>query len=120
MNKVRSYKDLNIWNRGMAIAGQIYEITKKFPDDERFGLVTQMRRAAVSIPSNIAEGKMKGTDPEFKRSLFIAFGSGAELETQLEIAKNNKFVSEEKYKATIELLTEIMRMLNALIKKLTQ
>jgi len=117
---ISDYRKLEVWQKSILLVQEIYSITKKFPDDERFGLVTQMRRAAVSIPSNIAEGKMKGTDPEFKRSLFIAFGSGAELETQLEIAKNNKFVSEEKYKATIELLTEIMRMLNALIKKLTQ
>ena len=115
---ISDYRKLEVWQKSIHFVQEIYSITKKFPDEERFGLITQMRRAAVSIPSNIAEGKMRGTDPEFKRFLFIALGSGAELETQLEIAKNNKFVSEETYKATIELLTEIMRMLNAFIKKL--
>ena len=117
---ISDYRKLEVWQKSILLVQEIYSTTKDFPNDEKFGLVAQMRRAAVSIPSNIAEGKMRGTDPEFKRFLYIALGSGAELETQLEIAKNNNLISEELYKVNIELLTEIMRMLNAFIKKLNE
>ena|SRR3989344_735456 len=116
---ISDYRKLEVWKKSILLVQEIYFVTKKFPSDEKFGLVTQMRRAAVSIPSNIAEGKMRGTDPEFKRFLFIALGSGAELETQLEIAKNNKFLSEDIYRMNIESLSEVMKMLNSFIKKIS-
>ena len=114
---ISDYRKLEGWQKSILLVQEIYSTTKDFPNDEKFGLVAQMRRAAVSIPSNIAEGKMRGTDPEFKRFLFIALGSGAELETQLEIAKNNKFLSEDIYAANIKSLSVVMKMLNAFIKK---
>ena len=78
-----SYQDLIVWQRSVDLGIEIYKVTEYFPADERFGLISQMRRAAVSIPSNIAEGKYRRSSKEFAKFLHIAFGSGAELETQL-------------------------------------
>ncbi|RPI59311.1 MAG: four helix bundle protein, partial [Planctomycetaceae bacterium] len=77
---IRSYKDLQVWQKSMELAGQIYEATQKFPADERFGLTSQLRRAAVSVPSNIAEGYGRGTRKDYKRFLQVARGSLYELE----------------------------------------
>src|SRR4029077_15958892 len=81
-NRTRSYKDLIVWQNGIALAKLIYELTKNFPSEERFGLVAQMRRAAVSIPSNIAEGQALHTTGEFIQFISHAEGSVAELDTQ--------------------------------------
>ena len=78
-----TYRDLNVWKESMELAKVIYELCKKLPEDERFGLSSQMQRAAVSVPSNIAEGHGRGSDSEFKRFLQIANGSRCELQTQL-------------------------------------
>ena len=102
----------------MELVTELYRISKQFPDDERFGLTSQMRRAAVSLPSNIAEGKLRGGDIEFKRFLLIAFASGGELETQLEIAFRLSYISEKDYTNITAILSEVMKMLNALITKL--
>ena len=102
----------------MELVQLVYVATKKFPDDEKFGLTSQIRRACVSIPSNIAEGKLRGGDTEFKRFLLISFASGGELETQLEIARRLDYVKETDYKKINELLSEVMKMLNGLISKL--
>ena len=83
-----NYRKLQVWERAVSLVVKIYKITEIFPDTEKFGLISQMRRASVSIPSNIAEGKVRRGDIEFRRFLLIAFGSGAELETQIEISKN--------------------------------
>lgn len=96
----------------------VYKITKKFPEDEKFGIISQPRRAAVSIPSNIAEGRLRGGDVEFRRFLLIAFGSGGELETQLEISKNLTYINEPDYKIITNILLEVMKMLNSLIVRL--
>ena len=102
----------------MDIVSEVYVITEKFPKGEIFGLVSQMRRCAVSIPSNIAEGRMRGTDKEFKQFLRIAYGSGSELNTQLEIAKRIGLISTELFQGIEGRLEEVMKMLNVFISKL--
>ena len=99
----------------MSLATLIFEVTKTFPKSELYGLVNQIRRAAFSIPSNIAEGFCRGSKAEFRQFLQIAFASGAELETELTIAKNTVMLDEETYDKLMELLSEIMRMLNKMI-----
>src|SRR3989304_1877241 len=84
---INSYKDLIVWQKAVKLALVVYELTSRFPKEESFGLTSQMRRSAVSIPSNIAEGRSRGTKKDFIQFLRIAFGSGAELETQIIIAK---------------------------------
>jgi len=99
----------------MGLATLIFEVTKTFPKSELYGLVNQIRRAAFSIPSNIAEGFCRGSKAEFRQFLQIAFASGAELETELTIAKNTVMLDEKTYDKLMELLSEIMRMLNKMI-----
>jgi len=94
---------------------QVYAITKTFPDSEKFGLTNQIRRCSVSIPSNIAEGHARNTDGEFLRFLRIAYGSSAELETQLIIAERLQFISSQDFDTVDEQLTEIKKMLNKLM-----
>lgn len=115
---ILSYKDLLVWKKAVDLATSIYELTKVFPSDERFGLTSQMRRAAVSIPSNIAEGRHRGTRKEFAHFLRISFGSGTELETQILIAKNLKYITHEASKNADLLLLETLKMINAMLKKL--
>ena len=92
----KSYRDLIVWQKGIALAKEIHNITKLFPKHEMFTLVDQMRRAAISIPSNIAEGQARKSPKEFKRFLYIAQGSLAELDTQIIIAKEFEYISEQK------------------------
>ncbi|MBI4090183.1 MAG: four helix bundle protein [Candidatus Kerfeldbacteria bacterium] len=80
------FKDLRVWQRSIALVKRVYTITKNFPNDEKYGLVAQIRRSAISIPSNIAEGHLRGTKKEFRQFVVIARGSCAELETQLVLA----------------------------------
>lgn len=112
------YKDLIVWKKGMDLVVLIYEMCNKFPIDEKFALSSQMKRASVSIVSNIAEGSKRGGKKEFKNFLSMAYGSGAELETQLEIARRLDFISDDKCYNLNMLLGEIMRMLNSFINKL--
>ncbi len=102
----------------MSLVVSIYEVTQRFPESERYGLIAQMRRAAVSIPSNIAEGKMRGTRRDYRHFLLASFGSGAELETQVEIVKQLAFGKGVDLQTIDALLGEVMRMLNVLIGKL--
>ena len=115
---ITSYKDLIVWQRAMELVKAIYKLTENFPKSEIYGLTSQMRRAAVSIPSNIAEGKMRGTSKDYRHFLLNAYGSGAELETQIEIAKQLCFGRNVDFNESSELLEEVMKMLNALIKNL--
>ncbi len=112
------YKKLLVWQKAMELVTEVYILTERYPVDERFGLTSQTRRSAVSVPSNIAEGKMRGYEVEFKRFLLIAFASGAELETQIEIGKRLPSTSKLDYATVDMLLAEVMKMLNGLIKKL--
>ena len=109
---MQSYKDLIVWQRGIQLVAEVYRLTKKFPKEEMFGLISQMRRAAVSIPANIAEGYARKHRPEYLQFLRIAFGSGAELETHLVITEELGFVDRPEIDKTAKLLNETMRMLN--------
>lgn len=118
MSQIQSYKDLEVWKRSMELVVEIYSLVSSFPREEIYGLTSQIKRSAVSIPSNIAEGHKRGSKKDYKRFLHIAFGSGAELETQIEIAKQLQFITIKSAKKTDQLLDEIMKMLHVLIKKL--
>ena len=115
---MKTYQDLIVWKKSIELVLTTYNLTDNFPREEIFGLTSQIRRAAVSIPSNIAEGKMRGGSIEFKRFLLIAFASGAELETQLIIARKLPKMSKLDYNRVDSLLEEIMKMLNKLISQL--
>lgn len=112
----QNYKDLIAWQKAMLMVTHIYEITKLFPDDERFGLTSQMRRCAVSVPSNIAEGHARNTKGEFKQFLGIARGSNAELTTQLLIADNLGYLADASN--SLGMVDEVGRILSGLIKSL--
>lgn len=118
MAKLRSYKDLTVWQKSFQLALEIYQVTKKLPKAELYGLTSQIRRASFAIPSNIAEGYTRKHKAEYVQFARIAFSSGAELETQLLIAKETDLLEEKDFEDLNSLLTEVMKMLNALIKKL--
>jgi len=116
--KITSHTQLIVWQKAMDLVSDIYNVTRGFPKDEQFGLTSQMRRCAVSIPSNIAEGRVRNTTKDFVHFLHIALGSCAELATQLDIAQRQNFVSESRYTEMVELLDEVGKMLSALIVSL--
>lgn len=97
-SKIKNFRDLDVWRLTMEIVVEVYEWTKTFPDDERYGLVGQMRRAAVSISSNIAEGFNRQHNKEYKQFLYIALGSCAELETQIEVCRALRYIDQESIK----------------------
>ena len=105
-----------VWQKSMDLVTSVYSMTKTFPRDEIFGLISQIRRCVVSIPSNIAEGKRRSSDSEFRRFLHYAYASGAELETQLLIAKNLVYISQIDFEKINGTLEEVMKMLNVLIQ----
>lgn len=111
---MHSFKDLAVWSRSMDLAIRCYEITSTFPKREVHGLASQIRRSAVSIPSNIAEGAGRGTGPEFNRFLRIAYGSACETETQLLVAGDLGMADQDEIRAVISELDEIRRMLYGL------
>jgi len=116
--KVGGYKDLLVWRKGIELVKEIYRMTKPFPADERFGLVSQMRRAALSIPSNIAEGQARKTTGEFVQFLSQAEGSLAELDTQLILAVELGYNNTTQVASATGLVSELKRMLNALRRAL--
>ena len=118
MAQTTTYRELIVWQKSIELVVEIYKVTRIFPKSEIYGLTSQLRRAAVSIPSNIAEGSRRGSRKDYCRFLFMAFGSGAELETQLEIAKKLPETKNLTYENVGILLDEIMRMLNTMIQKL--
>ncbi len=103
------FKDLEIWKKSRLFCSSVYEITSKFPESEKFGLTNQLRRASVSIPSNIAEGSSRNSNKDFSRFLQITLGSAYEIETQLLIASDIKFITKEE-------LDKLMNELNSIIK----
>ncbi|WP_291062619.1 MULTISPECIES: four helix bundle protein [unclassified Empedobacter] len=113
---MKKHKDLEVWRLSIDFVIEIYVVTKQFPEEEKFGLTSQMRRASVSIPSNIAEGAARQSDKEFIQFLYIALGSSAELETQLIIAFNLKFITKNQLDQFISKQEQIAKMLNGLIK----
>jgi four helix bundle protein len=115
---MQSYKDLIVWQKAKFLALEIYRLTSQFPSSEMYGLTSQMRRCAVSIPSNIAEGSRRSSRKDFRQFVIIAYGSGSELETQLGIAKDLSMGNASDYTSIEKLMDEVMRMLNALQSKL--
>ncbi|MEK7115431.1 MAG: four helix bundle protein [Patescibacteria group bacterium] len=114
--QIKSFKDLIVWNKAVYLAKEIYKITKDMPQSEMYGLVSQMRRAAVSIPSNIAEGKKRKTRKDFVQFLRVASGSAAELETQIIIAR--EIFIRINFSQASAVLEEVQKMLSVIIKKL--
>lgn len=107
------HKELEVWKKSVDFVTEIYQITKLFPENEKYGLINQIRRASVSVPSNIAEGASRNSDKEFIHFLYIALGSTSEIETQLIISKNLEFINEiDKVQSE---LTEIRKLIKGLI-----
>lgn len=113
------YKDLIVWQKSFQLIIFVYKLTESFSKTEIYGLTSQMRRAAVSVPSNIAEGRRRGTKKDFRQFLLIAFGSALELETQIEITKHLPFGKNLDFSEVDSLLLEILKMLNKIISNLT-
>ncbi|WP_291108890.1 four helix bundle protein [Flavobacterium sp. UBA6195] len=119
MSSISSYKDLLIWKKGIVLVVKVYQLTKAFPTEELYALTSQIKRASVSIPSNIAEGYGRNTDKSFSHFIDISRGSLCELETQLIIAKELGFiVNFELYNEILELIIEESKMINAFSKSL--
>ena len=113
--KIGGYRDLLVRQKGIALVRQIYQLTRTFPPEEKFGLASQMQRAAVSVPSNIAEGQARHTTGEFVQSISYAEGSLAELDTQLVVAVELGYCSEPKAEPTLERVLELRRMHSTLL-----
>jgi four helix bundle protein len=116
--KIKSYRELLIWQKGIELVKEIYILTRKLPKMEKFTLVDQMHRSAISIPSNIAEGQARQHPKEFRQFLFMALGSLAELDTHLVVAKELEYLTENDLKNINEKITEIRRMTRGLLSKL--
>ena len=112
---VMSYRDLVAWNKAMELVTEIYRVTRKFPKEEIFGLVSQLRRSSISIPSNIAEGKGRLSKGEFRQFLRIARGSLAELETQILIAQNLNYLDEAESNRILAIVEEVGKVINGLL-----
>jgi four helix bundle protein len=115
MNK---FKELKIWQDSIDLAVDVYKLTKLFPAEEKFGLVSQINRCVISISSNIAEGAGRNNEKEFRQFLGIALGSACELESQLIVSSKLEFISEEELKKQIDKLVHIQNMINKLIKSI--
>ena len=115
---IQSYRDLVVWQRAMELVEEVYWLSKKLPSEERFVLSDQMRRAAVSIPSNIAEGYARLAPKDYSRFLVIARGSTFELQTQMEICTRLGYTSDEDIKKANRLCEEVSKMLHAILAKL--
>lgn len=117
---MHNFKELKVWQEAMQIAKDVFITTRNFPAEEKFGLVSQINRCAVSIPSNIAEGAGRGTDKEFNQFLNIALGSSFELETQVLLAKEFNYITNEQTIVLTEKVTKVQKMLNGLKKSVLQ
>jgi len=117
---LRTYKDLKVWRKSFNLCISVYRVTASFPPAERFGLTAQVRRATVSVPSNIAEGYARETTRDYIRHLWIARGSLAEVETQLMLSRELRMVDLPKLEALLTDVAEVERMLSALIRSLKE
>jgi len=115
---MRNFREYEIWHIGMGLVTSVYKCSKALPSEERYGLQSQIRRSAVSMPSNIAEGCSRNSDAEFARFLEIALGSAFELETQLLAAQRIQYLSEEELKDIFEALNKFQRKTNTLLSRL--
>ena len=113
--KTQSYKDLIVYQKAYKLTLDVYKISKKFPPDELYGMISQMRRSAVSIPCNIAEGYRRGHRKEYVQFLYVAMGSCAELETQLSIAKDLRWIDEQEFQKLYAIQDEVSRLLRKVI-----
>ena len=120
MAYIQSYKELIVWQKSIRLVKEIFILTNKFPKAELYGIVAQMRRAAVSIPSNIAEGYGRRSTKSYAQFYAIAYGSALELETQSIIAKELNMAPKENFIASDNLLVEVSKMLNSMITKMRQ
>ena len=116
--RIRSYRELKIWQRSMDLTVQTYELTRRFPSEEKYGLSSQMRRAAASVPANIAEGQARRSKKEFLQILSIARGSLAELETFVTLSERLGLIRRETSNSLLEDCAEINRMMNGLMRSL--
>lgn len=119
VSDINNYRDLLVWQKGMVLVKHVYRVTRSFPRDEMYGLTSQMRRAAVSVPSNIAEGHGRFQTKDFIRFLRTSMGSLFELQTQLEIAFDLDYFSDEDHRKLTDWSAELERMLSSLIRKLS-
>jgi four helix bundle protein len=117
---IKSYRELIAWQKAMELVTRIYELTNDFPREEIYGLTSQIRRAAVSIPSNIAEGQGRDSRKEFLHHLSIAYGSLMETETQILIAENLKYLKSKEVNLVLEKTAEVGRIINGLSRSLKQ
>ncbi len=117
--RVRSYRDLMVWQKSMDLAVRTYELTRRFPSEEKYGLVSQMRRAAASVPANIAEGQARRSAKEYLQMLGIARGSLAEIETFLALSERLGMTRSETSESLLEDCAEINRMMNGLMRALS-
>jgi four helix bundle protein len=115
---LKNYKDLQVWQKSYQLCLKIYRITAQFPKEEKFGLTSQIKRSAVSIPSNIAEGYGRKTTADYIRILYISYGSICELETQILLARDLRFIEKREVDVILSDIAEVERMLKALIKSL--
>ena len=115
---IQSYKELIVWQKSVILVKEVYIATEKFPKSEMYGLTSQLRRATISIPSNIAEGYGRRSKKEFGHFCSVAYGSALEVETQIIICKELNFLGHEEFSALEELIEEILKMLNSLIAKI--
>ncbi len=113
-NAIHSYRDLIVWQKAMDLVVEVYKLTDEYPRHELYGLTAQTRKSAVSIPSNIAEGRKRSTRKDYCNFLMISYGSGSELETQIEIAKRLGYAKKSSYNVVDSLLCEVMKMLNSM------
>jgi four helix bundle protein len=120
MSAIKTHKELEIWQRGIAFVGQVYKITRAFPKEELYSLTSQIRRAAVSYPSNIAEGAARSSRKEFTQFLYVALGSLSEVETQLVIAQNLRYLKADYLLQEIECLRRMTLNLIKYLKSKTQ
>jgi len=118
MTQIKTYRDLVVWQKSMALVAEVYKLSKPFPKDEVYGLTSQMRRCAVSIPSNIAEGYGRNSTSDYVRFLRIATGSLYELQTQMEIAFKLEYLNKANFGRLYESSREVERMLSSLSRKL--
>jgi four helix bundle protein len=115
---LRTFRELKVWQKSYALCLAVYQLTSRFPNDERFGLSSQMRRAAVSIPSNIAEGYVRNSPRDYLRFLAISSGSLAELETHVMLCRDLNYGDKEARRGVADNAAEVRRMLDALIRSL--
>jgi len=118
LGNIKTYRDLLIWQKSMDLVTEVYSTTSTFPDSEKFGLTSQLRRSSVSIPANIAEGFGRNSPGDFKRFLNISMGSLFELQTEFEISKNLGLISDEKFSRLYDSSREVERMMSSFISKI--